>query len=68
LRPEKDRILAPVTRPLSSAEFTPNMIPAAGILVSAAAGLSAASGELPAAVAIYFILSSPPVRMKTDRA
>ncbi len=55
LKPEKDRILAPVTRPLSSAGVTPNMVTAAGLLVSAAAGLIAASGQLPAAVVVFLL-------------
>lgn len=55
LKPEKDRILAPVTRSLSSAGITPNMVTTVGILVSAAAGLIAASGQLPAAIFVFIL-------------
>jgi phosphatidylglycerophosphate synthase len=55
LKPAKDRLLAPVVRPLSSAGVTPNILSAAGLLVSAAAGLVAASGALSPAVAVFLL-------------
>lgn len=52
-KPEKDRVLRPVSRALSSAGVTPNVVTATGLLVSVAAGLFAASGELVAGVVVF---------------
>ncbi len=54
-KPEKGRVLAPVGRALSSAGITPNMVTAAGLLVSAAAGLIAASGQLHLGIVVFII-------------
>lgn len=55
LKPEKDRVLGPVCLLLSSAGVTPNMVTATGLLVSAAAGVIAASGNISAGVAVFLI-------------
>ncbi len=46
LKPKKDRILYPASRILLAMRVTPNMVTAAGLLISAMAGLLGASGNL----------------------
>ncbi len=52
-KPYKDHILRPISGALRSAGVTPNMVTAAGLLLSATAGLLAASGHLNAGIALF---------------
>ncbi len=54
-KPGKDRVLAPVGHALFTAGITPNMVTAAGLLVSTVAGLIAASGQLRPAIVVFVI-------------
>ena len=54
-KPEKDRVLWPVSRTLSSTGVTPNIVTATGLLVSVAAGLIAASGDLVAGIIVFSV-------------
>ncbi len=54
LKPHKDRVLGPVSRSLHRAGVTPNMVTAAGLILSVAAALLAASGQLYAGLAVFF--------------
>lgn len=53
LKPEKDRLMCPFCRALGSAGVTPNMVTAAGLLLSIGAGILAASGELNWAILVF---------------
>ena len=52
-KPEKDRALAPVSRALWSHGVTPDLVTAAGVVVSTASGLVAASGHLHAGIVLF---------------
>jgi phosphatidylglycerophosphate synthase len=52
-KPQKDRIMCPVCRALRSAGLTPNMVTTAGLLLSAVAGLLAATGHLYAGIVVF---------------
>lgn len=52
-KPQKDHLLDSTSRTLLSAGITPNMVTAAGLLVSVMAGLAAMSGHLYAGMAIF---------------
>lgn len=52
-KPEKDRALSPVSLALASSGVTPDLVTAAGVLVSGAAGLVAASGHLHAGIVLF---------------
>jgi phosphatidylglycerophosphate synthase len=52
-KPHKDRALRPISGVLLSAGVTPNMVTAAGLLVSISAGLLAMSGHLYAGIALF---------------
>ena len=56
-KPQKDRALYSASRILLAAGVTPNMVTAAGLLLSVIAGLLAASGHLYAG--IFFFISAP---------
>ncbi len=53
LKPEKDRLLCPFCRALQSGGVTPNMVTAAGVLLSLVAGLLAASGHLHEGILVF---------------
>lgn len=53
-KPLKDRTLRPVSRALLAAGFTPNMITAGGMFLSAAAGVAALAGHLYVGLALFF--------------
>ena len=52
-KPQKDRLLRPVCAALRAAGVTPNVVTAAGVLLSAAAGLLALSGHLYAGILVF---------------
>ncbi len=52
-KPLKDSILCPACRALRYAGVTPNMVTAAGVVLSAAAGLLAATGHLHAGILVF---------------
>jgi phosphatidylglycerophosphate synthase len=52
-KPLKDRFLAPASLKLKAAGLTPNMVTAAGMLLSAGAGMLALSGHLYAGIALF---------------
>lgn len=52
-KPLKDRVLGPACWALQSAGVTPNMVTAAGALLSLLAGLLAAGGHLYAGIAVF---------------
>ena len=52
-KPDKDRALLLVSRALVSAGITPNMVTAAGLLISIFAGLLAASGHLYIGIVVF---------------
>ena len=52
-KPQKDRLLWPACAALRAAGVTPNMVTAAGVLLSAAAGLLAMSGHLDAGIIVF---------------
>ncbi len=54
-KPQKDRTLQSVSRILLAMGVTPNMVTAAGLLVSVIAGLLAASGHLYAGIFLFII-------------
>ena len=54
-KPAKDRVLRPVSRALSSAGVTPNVVTATGLLVSVAAGLITASGDLGPGIVVFSV-------------
>jgi phosphatidylglycerophosphate synthase len=54
LKPLKDRALRPLAMVLLSAGVTPNMVSAAGLLLSMAAGLLALAGFLHAGI-VFFV-------------
>jgi phosphatidylglycerophosphate synthase len=54
-KPQKDRALRSVSLVLRSAGITPNMVTAAGLLLSVAAGLLAASGHLYAGIVLFLV-------------
>jgi CDP-diacylglycerol--glycerol-3-phosphate 3-phosphatidyltransferase len=54
-KPQKDRALYSVSRILQTAGLTPNMVTAAGLLMSMIAGLLAASGHLYAGIFFFMI-------------
>jgi phosphatidylglycerophosphate synthase len=53
LKPYKDRLLRPAALGLRAAGLTPNMVTAAGVLLSLAGGLLASSGHLPAGILLF---------------
>jgi len=54
-KPHKDRILHSISRTLLTVGVTPNMVTAAGLLMSVIAGLIAMSGHLDAGIFIFII-------------
>jgi phosphatidylglycerophosphate synthase len=52
-KPDKDRFLEPASRMLGAAGLTPNMVTAAGMLLSAGAGMLALSGYLYAGIVVF---------------
>ncbi|MGA9138642.1 MAG: CDP-alcohol phosphatidyltransferase family protein [Methanocella sp.] len=52
-KPQKDRALRSISRVLLAAGMTPNMVTAAGLLMSIAAGVAAMSGHLYAGIALF---------------
>ncbi len=52
-KPQKDLLLWSVSRRLYSTGVTPNMVTAAGLIISAAAGLMAMSGHLYAGITLF---------------
>jgi CDP-diacylglycerol--glycerol-3-phosphate 3-phosphatidyltransferase len=57
-KPLKDAWLSSVSRALLAAGVTPNMVTAAGLVLSAIAGLTAMSGHLYAGIAVFLIGAS----------
>jgi phosphatidylglycerophosphate synthase len=55
LKPKKDRALYPASRTLLMMGVTPNMVTAAGLLLSIMAGLLAASGLLHAGIFLFIV-------------
>jgi len=55
LKPQKDSLLCSFSRALLSAGVTPNVVTAAGLLISLIAGLFAASGHLYAGIFLFII-------------
>ncbi|OPY28674.1 MAG: Bifunctional IPC transferase and DIPP synthase [Methanocella sp. PtaU1.Bin125] len=55
LKPRKDRALGPASHVLRAAGVTPNMVTAAGLLLSVIGGLLAATGHLYAGLVIFMI-------------
>jgi CDP-diacylglycerol--glycerol-3-phosphate 3-phosphatidyltransferase len=53
-KPQKDRALCSISEVLLAAGVTPNMVSAAGLLMSIAAGVMAMSGHLYAGIALFF--------------
>ena len=54
-KPQKDILLRSISRRLRSAGVTPNMVTAAGLILSAAAGLVAMSGHLYAGIMLFLV-------------
>ncbi len=52
-KPQKDRALCSVSRALMALGVTPNMVTACGLLLSAAAGVTALSGHLYAGIVLF---------------
>jgi CDP-diacylglycerol---glycerol-3-phosphate 3-phosphatidyltransferase len=52
-KPVKDRVLRPVAKVLQAAGFTPNMVTACGLLISAVAGIAAFTGHLYLGIALF---------------
>jgi CDP-diacylglycerol---glycerol-3-phosphate 3-phosphatidyltransferase len=57
-KPQKDRVLQSVSCTLLAVGVTPNMVTAAGLLMSVIAGLLAASGHLYAGIVIFMVGAS----------
>lgn len=55
LKPQKDLLLRTFSRSLLTMGMTPNMVTAAGLLLSVIAGLLAASGHLHAGILVFMI-------------
>jgi CDP-diacylglycerol--glycerol-3-phosphate 3-phosphatidyltransferase len=53
-KPQKDRVLYPACRMLRKAGLTPNMVTAAGVILSACAGVMALYGHLYAGIVVFF--------------